>query len=129
MHPERWKRIEALFQSAYHVSLEKRAELVATTCAEDPELGGELQRLLDAASDDDSFLEGSPLSSLLLQTPTLTHGQKLGNFHILELIGTGGMGEVYRARDSRLKRKVAIKVLPESFAHDPDRVNRFQREA
>src|SRR5882762_1735533 len=59
----------------------------------------------------------------------LTPGTKLGPYEIVSLIGAGGMGEVYRARDSRLGREVAIKVLPESFASDPDRLARFEREA
>jgi predicted Ser/Thr protein kinase len=59
----------------------------------------------------------------------LTIGTQLGSHKITALLGKGGMGEVYRARDLKLKREVAIKILPEEFAHDPDRVNRFQREA
>src|SRR6516225_10394235 len=56
-------------------------------------------------------------------------GTQLGSLEITALLGKGGMGEVYRARDSKLDRDVAIKVLPESFAQDPDRVARFTREA
>ncbi len=59
----------------------------------------------------------------------LDKGSRLGAFEILGLIGAGGMGEVYRARDTRLDRDVAIKVLPESIVHDPDRLARFEREA
>src|SRR5262245_60246232 len=59
----------------------------------------------------------------------LTPGARLGSYEVLTAIGAGGMGEVYRARDTRLKRDVAIKVLPDSFATDPDRLARFQREA
>src|SRR5215468_118330 len=59
----------------------------------------------------------------------LVVGAKLGPYEILELIGSGGMGEVYRARDLKLGREVAIKVLPEEFARDPTRVARFEREA
>jgi serine/threonine protein kinase len=59
----------------------------------------------------------------------LAVGTKLGPFEILAPIGAGGMGEVYRARDTKLKRDVAIKVLPEAFARDPERMARFQREA
>ena len=58
-----------------------------------------------------------------------TIGSKLGLYEITALLGKGGMGEVYRARDTKLKRDVAIKVLPEEFSRDPDRVARFQREA
>ena len=60
---------------------------------------------------------------------TFTEGTKLGSYEILGSLGSGGMGEVYRARDTRLKRDVAIKVLPEALSHDPERLARFQREA
>jgi serine/threonine protein kinase len=60
---------------------------------------------------------------------TLGPGTKLGPYEIQSPLGAGGMGEVYRARDSKLNRDVALKVLPDSFANDPDRLARFQREA
>src|SRR4051812_31948846 len=60
---------------------------------------------------------------------TLASGTKLGPYLIVDKLGEGGMGEVYRARDSKLNRDVAIKVLPELFALDPDRLARFEREA
>src|SRR5262249_51438628 len=60
---------------------------------------------------------------------TLTTGKQLGSYEILSAIGKGGMGEVYRARDTRLDRDVAVKTLPEEFAADPDRLSRFEREA
>src|SRR6516162_229388 len=59
----------------------------------------------------------------------LTIGSQLGSHEITALLGKGGMGEVYRARDIKLKREVAIKILPDEFARDPDRIARFQREA
>src|SRR5215470_3720029 len=59
----------------------------------------------------------------------LAAGERLGPYEVLALIGAGGMGEVYRARDTKLKRDVALKVLPEAFAKDPGRMLRFQREA
>src|ERR1700681_1683995 len=59
----------------------------------------------------------------------LSAGDKLGPYEIVALIGKGGMGEVYRARDTKLKRDVAVKVLPEAFCRDPERMARFQREA
>lgn len=59
----------------------------------------------------------------------LKAGDQLGHYEVLSLVGTGGMGEVYRARDMQLKRDVALKVLPSVFASDPDRLARFQREA
>src|SRR5882672_6114736 len=60
---------------------------------------------------------------------TLAAGTRLGSYEVVAQIGAGGMGEVYQAHDSKLGRDVAIKVLPEAFAHDPERLSRFQREA
>ncbi len=60
---------------------------------------------------------------------SITNGTKLGPYEVIALIGAGGMGEVYRARDARLGRDVALKVLPESFAHDTERLRRFEQEA
>src|SRR4249920_1784429 len=60
---------------------------------------------------------------------SLSPGSRLGRYQILKAIGAGGMGEVYRARDTRLDREVAIKILPESVAQDPVRLARFEREA
>jgi len=59
----------------------------------------------------------------------LAAGTRLGSYQVTGAIGAGGMGEVYQAHDTKLGRDVAIKVLPEAFAHDPERLSRFQREA
>jgi len=59
----------------------------------------------------------------------LASGTRIGLYEVVAQIGAGGMGEVYRARDTRLKREVALKILPDSFANDPERLARFQREA
>ena len=59
----------------------------------------------------------------------LSTGTRLGSYEILSALGAGGMGEVYRARDTKLGRDVALKILPDSFTNDPERVARFRREA
>src|SRR5947208_1477852 len=71
---------------------------------------------------EDGSSSGRPASRLSV-------GDHLGRFEVLGPLGAGGMGDVYRARDSQLLREVAIKVLPTEFSHDPDRQRRFEREA
>ena len=123
MQAERWQQIEKLYYAAQAQPAEKRAEFLAQACAGDRALRGEVESLLDKPTD--TFLEGAPLAVV----QRLTAGAKLGNFEIVALSGRGGMGEVWRARDARLKREVAIKVLPAGLARDPDRIARFEREA
>jgi eukaryotic-like serine/threonine-protein kinase len=117
------KKVEALYQAALAQPPEKRAAFLAQACPDETRLRGEVESLLDQQAD--SFLERASVSAV----QALRAGAKLGNFQIVELLGRGGMGEVWRARDARLKRDVAIKVLPVGLARDPDRVARFGREA
>jgi hypothetical protein len=98
-------------------------EYLQQACPGDPELRAEVESLLNAAGGESSFLEGSPLSSLAERAPALKPGDKLGNFQIVALLGRGGMGEVYRARDTRPGRDVAVKISAERFS------DRFEREA
>jgi Tol biopolymer transport system component len=123
MQADLWKKIEALYQAALAEPPEKRAAFLVQACPDNPQLRAEVQSLLDQQAT--SFLENSPVSAI----KALSAGAKLGNFEIVELIGRGGMGEVWRARDARLNRDVAIKVLPAGLARDPDRIARFEREA
>jgi len=126
--PANWKRIEELFEAALPHPPEQRAQFLEEACPDDAEVRREVLSLLSSADKTEGFLEVSPVRPAE-QRPTLQRGYKLDHFEILELFGRGGMGEVYRARDSRLKREIALKVLPADFACDPTSVVRFEREA
>ena len=134
MTPERWKRIQETFAAALEREPGARAEFLTEACRGDADLTQEVETLLAShQSASSGFLE-SPAIDLLPPvgsrgSAALTRGRRLGPYEILSQIGAGGMGEVYRARDSKLKRDVAIKVLPQLLASDPDALARFEREA
>ncbi len=124
---ERWKRIEGLYHSALELPPEARQAFLNNACSQDPDLRREVESLLARADQAGSFLKtdalGAPQSTLSLDA------RQVGPYRILSRLGAGGMGEVYRAHDSKLGRDVAIKTLPREFARDPDRLARLRREA
>lgn len=127
MAPERWRKIETLYEAALATEPDRRAVFLEQSCHGDEGLRQEIESLLQCGENAGSFLGHSPASA---DTATvLKPGSKLGSFEILGLLGKGGMGEVYRARDTRLGRDVAIKVLAPDFAQDPERLRRFEHEA
>ena len=129
---ERWPRVKALFQSAADRPDGERAAFLAAATGGDEALRREVESLLTWDASDRSFLNLPPPAAMDHHTPphpALAAGIRVGPYEIVAALGAGGMGEVYRARDTKLQRDVAIKVLPESFADDPDRLARFQREA
>src|SRR5215470_3267436 len=138
MKPERWRQIEQLYHTALDREPDERAAFLAETCIDDSGLRREVEELLRYDGAAGSFIEGNALSvearriepeELSQTAPQLLPGQGIGAYRILALLGRGGMGVVYRARDERLRRDVAIKVLPASFANDADRLRRFEQEA
>ena len=124
MTPERWQQIRSVLDQVLEAAPTQRPSVLARACSADLSLRQEVEILL-ASSDAvrSSFLQSSSL------TATLGEGTSVGEYEIKSLLGSGGMGEVYRARDSRLGRDVAIKVLPRRFSADPDRLRRFEQEA
>ena len=124
MTPERWQQVKKLLAAALEREPAKRAAYLDQACAE-PSLRREVESLIAAhEKGDTSFMEHPAVDSEELKS-----GTKLGLYEIVAPIGAGGMGEVYQAHDTKLGRDVAIKVLPAAFAHDPERLSRFQREA
>ena len=125
MTPERWQKIRDVLEQALELEPEKRARFLDLTCSSDNSLRNEVQSFLSADGKAASgFLESPPLRSSLL-----TPGTKLGDHEIVSQIGAGGMGVVYQARDLRLGRSVAIKVLCEHLSADANRLRRFEQEA
>lgn len=126
-----WDRIQSIFLQALDLSPEQRAAFLDTACVDDAEVRREVESLLthDGASEQQiaEALNGTVRS--LFEAATIKSGTKVGDYEIRKLIGSGGMGEVYQARDVRLVRDVAIKVLPSFLTNDPDRLRRFEQEA
>lgn len=129
MTPERWQRLGSLFHDALERPPgEERARFLDESCAGDAELRRELDALIGSHEKAGSFLE-SPILDGELGSDALATGTRLGPYEITNLLGRGGMGEIYRARDTRLARDVAVKVLPAALARNPERLSRFEQEA
>ena len=126
----RWRRIEEICHEALDRSPDERALFVREACAGDDALRAEVESLLANQSRADALGSGLGIrdSGFGVSTDELI-GTQIGVYRIDSLLGAGGMGEVYCARDTRLGRDVAIKILPRAFTSDPERLARFEREA
>ena len=133
MTPRRWQQIERLFHDALARPLEERAAFLDHACAGDESLRREVNALLDSPATANRFLDRDALEVaadlVSVSKMTVLSGWRLGVYQLQEQIGSGGMGEVYRAHDTRLGRDVAIKILPHGSGVDPNRQARFEREA
>src|SRR5450631_578699 len=118
--------VEELFEAALALKPEDRSAYLDKVGKSDPVLRQLVEELLSVDAKARSFLEHPPFGFL---DKEIAPGTKIGPYEIVALIGSGGMGEVFRARDSTLKREVAIKVLPAYVAQDPERLRRFEHEA
>ena len=131
MDQERRRRVNGLFHSALEREPELRQAYLHLACAGDADLRREVELLLATEGEAGSFLETPAMGySTVTQTGAATFlGRQFGPYRIVSVLGAGGMGQVYRAHDSKLGRDVAIKTLPPEFARDSERLVRFRREA
>ncbi|HET6851584.1 MAG TPA: protein kinase [Pyrinomonadaceae bacterium] len=141
MTPERWQQVSRIFKSAISLDGEARAQYVAGQCGVDESLRNEVEKLIEShqRASDEKFIEGVAAedgAALIIaddksgeQQSALNKGQQFGSYVILGALGAGGMGEVYLAKDSRLDRTIALKVLSPDVSSDKRRMQRFRQEA
>lgn len=124
MTPERWRQVREVLAEALELKAEDRPAYLDRACSSNHSLRQEVEALLSSSKEARStFLQSSTFRL------SLTPGTKLGDYEVRGFLGSGGMGEVYRAIDNRLGREVAIKILPGFLSHDSDRLRRFEQEA
>ena len=123
MTPERWQQIEKIYHSVLRLDEFERKAFLDQACAGDGELRQEVESLLACQPSAEQFIEAPALEvtakGMARNRPQSLIGQQIGAYQILSLLGMGGMGAVYKARDTRLRRSVAIKVLPAEQVSDP----------
>src|SRR5215203_1817107 len=134
MEPEVWRKIKAIFDAVVLISRDERSHYLSQACAGDEELRGEVEELLGSFDAAGGFMEkpfAGEIAGMLTdpESDELEPGQVFNHYKIVRKIGAGGMGKVYLAEDTHLKRSVAIKLLSPEATADAAQVARFVREA
>ena len=129
----RWQRLEALFYQALELKPEERAAFLEKSCAGDADLRKEIQELLNSSEQPMEMLQESVAAAahdmVAQRRRVIAPGTQLAQYKIISMLGSGGMGEVYLAEDSRLGRKVALKLLAPELILDERGLKRFEQEA
>jgi eukaryotic-like serine/threonine-protein kinase len=133
MTPEHWQRIKAVLDAALEREPNERAAFLDRACRGNESLRRQVDSFLVSYEQSGSFIEepafGLMAESLASERTRFAVGSTVGHYKVLAKLGAGGMGEVYLAEDTRLGRKIALKVLPPAFINEDERVQRFQQEA
>jgi len=132
MTPGRWQQVKVLFRSSLEHEVKERPAFLNDACAGDDALRREVESLLASYKESDSIVRTPVDAAVQLLTSDKAEslvGQQLDHYEIIAPLGEGGMGAVYLARDTKLGRKVALKLLPCYFSSDPQRLRRFEQEA
>jgi serine/threonine protein kinase len=128
MNAERWKKIDETFDAVLEIPASERAAFLRSIADED--LRREIAELLKAHGDAANFIESNALEITARKiADKKSENRRIAHYEIISLLGAGGMSEVYLAQDTKLNRKVALKILPSHFVSDADRVRRFRLEA
>lgn len=131
VNAQHWQQVKEVFEEALERTGAERTAFLDRACGGDVSLREEVESLLRSDEKADSFMEApavaSAAESLVGEQDKLSAGQVVKHYEILALIGEGGMGEVYLAKDTILGRRVALKLLPEYLSKDPERLRRFQQ--
>ncbi|MBA3711402.1 MAG: protein kinase [Pyrinomonadaceae bacterium] len=133
MADENWQKVREVFDSALRRKPEERQKFVHEACGEDQTLLAEVESLLSSLDSAESFMETPAVAKVAdmieAETKQLEQGKCFGHYEIIRRIGSGGMGEVYLAKDQKLDRQVAVKILNEEFNRDESNLQRFISEA